>query len=96
MFRTVVVSLKLVSAEYFMHRMTNLELDMMAQQLEFSDRPLWDAARIISMYVVAPYSKRKLNAKRLFPLPWDNQDEEVDKDGFKAIQARMDDFAKTL
>jgi hypothetical protein len=97
MFRTLVVSYNLISAEYYLHRMSNFELDLMAEELQFTARPIWDAARVLSMYVAAPYSKQKLNARKMFPLPWDKEGEDdFDEKSFLVHNRKMQELAKNL
>lgn len=99
MFRQLCVSYKLVSVEYYMHEMTPLELDMTVEQLEFADRPRWDATRVLAMYMAAPYSKHKINAKKMFPLPWDKDAEAdlmLEEKAFKDQAKKMSELAKTL
>ena len=99
MFRTLCISYKLVSVEYYLHKMTPLELDMTAEQLEFSDRPMWDTTRVLAMYMAAPYSKKKLNARKMFPLPWDHDSEadiRMEEEAFKEQAKRMNEIAKLL
>lgn len=40
----------------------------------------WEQTRVMCQSMIQPYSKRKLSAKDIFPLPWDHevQEEEVE------------------
>lgn len=99
MFRELCISYKLVSVEYYLHEMTPLELDLTAEHLQFSDRPQWDVARVLAMYIAAPYSKQRLNAKKMFPLPWDKDADEdlmMEEQAFKEQAKKMSEIAKLL
>ena len=97
MFRTLVVSYKLVSAEYYFFKMSNFELDLLVDELQFTARPTWDAARVLAMYFASPYSKQKLNAKKMFPLPWDKDaEEDFDEKSFLLHTKQMQELAKNL
>lgn len=79
--------------------MTNLELDMTAEHISYCARPTWDSARVLAMYITAPYSKQKLNLKKMFPLPWDKDgdlDLAMDEKSFEEQAKKMQDFAKLL
>lgn len=62
---------------------------MIADNLKFVDRPLWETSRLISLFTVAPHMKKAPKLKELFPLPWDDE-------GKKAEMADMLKYAKSM
>ncbi len=93
----LVFEYKAVSLEYFLFKMQPSELRMAAENLRYSFRPLWDAARILSLYTVAPYSKKKLKLMDVFPLPWDSDDEPAhEENDILEHSKRMEQFAKLM
>lgn len=37
------------------------------------ERSQWEQTRVIAMYLVQPYSKKRVTAKDVLPLPWDDE-----------------------
>ena len=87
---------KIVSVDFFF-KMQPLDIDMIADHVQYTDRPVWDCTRILSLYMIAPYSKKRQKIQDLFPLPWDEEamSDQTEED-FKAHVARMDELAKML
>lgn len=79
-----------------MHKMTYLELDLMYDHMPFSDRPVWDTTRILALYSISPYCKKKIKIQDMFPLPWDDDIPENDELDIMAHTARMNELAKLL
>lgn len=76
--------------------MQPLDLDLMADNVQYTDRPTWDTARILAMYSIAPYTKKSQKIQDLFPLPWDEEQYDFTEDNFKAHMAAMQQLAQTL
>ena len=57
--------------------MDMLELDLVTRNLGFSDRSVWDAARILGLLTLMPHTKKRLKVKDVFSLPWDNVDDRI-------------------
>ena len=93
----VVFEYHIVSLEYFLFKMQPSELRMAAENLRYSFRPLWDAARILALYTVAPHSKKKLKLRDVFPLPWDSEGEPAhEEEDILEHTKRMEQFAKLM
>lgn len=93
----VVLQYKVVSADYFWYKMSPIELDYCLRDLTHVNRPLWDAARIVSMFTVAPHMSKKVQIQKMFPLPWDHDGEHEDtEDEIQRQMEFMKQYAKTL
>ena len=77
--------------------MSPIELDYCLRDLTHVNRPLWDAARIVSMFTVAPHMSKKVQIQKMFPLPWDHDGEHEDtEDEIERQMEFMKQYAKTL
>ena len=76
--------------------MSYTELDLVYDHVPYSDRPIWDTARIQSLYSISPYCKKKINIQDMFPLPWDEEKPSSDEADIKAHMNAMEQLAKTL
>ena len=75
--------------------MDMLELDLVTRNLGFSDRSIWDAARILGLLTIMPHSKKKLKVKDIFSLPWDNADERITDSNVYDVEA-MEQMMKKM
>ncbi len=55
------------------------------EQLE---RERWERMRLLGLMTVQPWSKKKLTAEKLLPLPWDKQDGTL-KDAAQSCEKRL-------
>ena len=63
---------KLVSHEYFMDRLSIIEIPIITKYLEYSDAIAWSQTRQIMLCQLKPYLKNKnISASEFFPLPID-------------------------
>ena len=63
---------KLVSHEYFMDRLSIIEIPIITKYLEYSDAIAWSQTRQIMLCQLRPYLKKKnMTASEFFPLPID-------------------------
>ena len=69
-----------------MYEMQVADLLLMEDHIRYSHRPTWEAARILSVFQVAPHSKKKLKIEELFPLPWDKDQKATDGEMMKMMQ----------
>lgn len=56
------------------------EIYYLLENIQYVDRPLWDATRILSLFIAQKFCKKQLKLKDLFALPWDNQVKLIDLD----------------
>ena len=50
------------------------ELEDVLRNLQYTNRPLWDAARLVALVNAQKASKKKLKLKDLWDLPWDDRE----------------------
>ena len=74
--RTFVVKHKIISYEYFMHRMREWEIHTLANMIDDVDYNEWRRMRILYYGIVSPYLKKPTTPNKLFPLPGDDDLEE--------------------
>ena len=70
------------------------ELSLILEQIEFTDRSIWESQRIACLFIAQKMCSKKLKLKDCFSLPWD-ANEEISKDDFanlKANQTAIEDF----
>ena len=95
-FRVLCFEYKLVSIPYFLDEMGYIELECIYDHVPYSDRPIWDTSRILSLYIIAPYMKKKMDIQDMFPLPWDAERPSDDEDDILAHTKAMQELAKKL
>lgn len=78
--RVLVFEYRTVTLEYFLFKMTPIELDMCTKNLEYTDRPLWDTTRILSMFTIMPHTRKRVKLHEMFPLPWDQKYDPEEQD----------------
>lgn len=79
-----------------MYKMSLMDIELMAPHVEYTDRPLWDTTRILSLFITAPYMKQKKDIQDMFPLPWDKAPLDDRPDDIKQHIASMQEYAKLL
>ena len=56
------------------------EVYYLLENIQYVDRPHWDATRILSLFIAQKFCKKHLKLKDLFALPWDNQVQQIELD----------------
>ena len=64
---------KACSIEYFMEKMSSLELSIILSNLNCCVKNDWEMCRQIAWSNLTPYSKKKLKPSDIMQLPWDNK-----------------------
>ena len=64
---------KACSIEYFMEKMSSLELSIMLENLNCCVKNDWEIGRQIMWSNLTPYSKKKLKPSDVLQLPWDKE-----------------------
>ena len=93
-FRLLCFEYKVCSVGYFLDEMLLSELALILEQLEYTDRSIWESQRIACLFIAQKMCSKKLKLKDCFTLPWDTN-EEISKDDFanlKANQTAIEDF----
>ena len=72
------------------------EIEMIANNLKFTNRPLWETARLISLFTVAPHMKKAPKLKELFPLPWDEEGQKAELEDMARYAKDMQAISKML
>jgi len=67
----------MVSVEYFLDEMPLYLLNDIIEGINYKNRPLWEMTRVNSYLAAAPHCKR-LDIKKMLPLPWDNESDKHD------------------
>lgn len=100
--RVLVVQFKLVSLEYFLDQMTEYELYIMYDNLEYSDFNTKEMSRILGYIIAQTQSRKKLKPDEIIQFPWDENYKEksihkvdTEEDIQRAKQFR-DKFEKIL
>ena len=69
--RVLVIQFKLVSLEYFLDQMTEYELYIMYDNLEYSDFNTKEMSRILGYIIAQTQSRKKLKPDEIMQFPWD-------------------------
>ncbi len=83
--------------QYYMYDMDLMELDLAAQNLQYTDRNIWDSTRLLGLFTLMPHTKKRLKTKDIFSLPWDQESEkltEENKDEFEIMLHKMQKLEK--
>lgn len=72
--RVLVVQFKLVSLEYFLDQMTEYELYILYDNLEYSDFTNKEMSRILGYIIAQTQSRKKLKPEDIMQFPWDKPD----------------------
>lgn len=62
------------------------ELSDILDNIQYTDRSLWESNRINSFITCQVKSKKKLNLTDIYRLPFDETDEQLSKDDFEQMQ----------
>ena len=90
-FRVLCFDYKVISVEYFLNEMTLSELPIILQQLQFTDRSLWETTRLQCLIYAQKNCRKKLTATDIFTLPWDTNTTPTDKD-IEQLRAHKDEM----
>ena len=71
--RVLVIQFKLVSLEYFLDQMTEYELYIMYDNLEYSDFTNKEMSRILGYIIAQTQSRKKLSPTDIMQFPWDKE-----------------------
>ena len=69
--RLLCLEFKVVDYKYFMDEMELWEAYILCENLQYCDRSVWEASRIISYISAMPNSKKKLKLTDIIKFPWD-------------------------
>lgn len=69
--RVLCVEYKLVTIDYFLDQMQEYELNHLLDMIQYTDKPIYESARLISYFSISPYLKKKIPMDEFMPLPFD-------------------------
>lgn len=78
-----------------MDELTELEVNLIIQNLKYNDRISWEQTRQIMFTNVVPYSKKKISPEDVCRFPWDEGYTEPikwTKENLKVVEQDMEDF----
>lgn len=100
--RIVVIENKICSLDYFLDVMQPWELEFIFKNLAYAQKNEWEQTRLLYYGSIQPYLKDKTDLQEVFPLPFDNKNEDnqtqqnVTKESFEKLEERGNELASLL
>ncbi len=100
--RIVVIENKICSLDYFLDVMQPWELEFIFKNLAYAQKNEWEQTRLLYYGSIQPYLKDKTDLQEVFPLPFDNKNEDthaqqnVTQESFEKLEERGNELASLL
>lgn len=62
--------------EYFMSALQNFEVELLYENLKYTDRPSWEQTRLLAFILAQVNSKKRLEMTDIMSFPWEENYEE--------------------
>lgn len=79
LFRILCFEYRIVSVDYFLDKMSRDECIWILQNLEYTDKNLWEASRFKVFSTIAMFSKNKPSLTDILRFPWESEEKQTDE-----------------
>lgn len=82
--------------EYFMSDLQNFEVELLYENLKYTDRPSWEQTRLLAFILAQVNSKKKLEMTDIMSFPWDTPEDIHDIEMTNEQRDRLREKAKAF